>query len=193
MSNRKQLEKWGAIALGVLCVILIFRLVSEIMGSPAPDVDPDQTLSQPASPQAHPQNRVTSKVAAAAQGDSAAQMQALQEFKSSPLPNVNRNPFNFGAAPVTPAQKAAQAAKAAAAAANAPPPPPKIPFRAIGYSEKAGVGPQAFLADSDQVYVVHKGDVISHRYRVVRITPSMVEVQDGASGETAQLPIPQVH
>lgn len=191
MSNRKQLEKWGAIVLGVLCVFLVFRLVSEIMGSPAPDVDADQTLSQPAPRQVNSETREGKAVAARAEGDPAYQMQALQEFKSSPLPDVNRDPFNFGAPPVSPAQKAAEAARAAAAA-NAPPPPPRMPFRAIGYSVKAGVGPQAFLADSDQVYVVHDGELISGRYRIIKITTSMVEVQDASSGETAQLPIPQV-
>lgn len=191
MSNRKKLEKWGAIALGVVCVFLVFRLVSEILGSPASDVDPDQTVSQPVARQTPSAGR---SATASVKRDPALQMQSLQEYGSSPLPNVSRDPFNFGAPPVTPAQKAAEAARAAAAA-NTPstPPPPQIPFRAIGYSEKNGVGPQAFLATSDRIYIVHDGDVISGRYKIIKITSLMVEVQDGSSGETAQLPIPQVH
>ena len=67
-----------------------------------------------------------------------------------------------------------------------------MPLRAIGYSEKLGVGPEAYLTDADQVYIVHDGDVVSRRFKVLKITSLIVEIQDGASGEKAQLPIPLV-
>jgi hypothetical protein len=67
-----------------------------------------------------------------------------------------------------------------------------ISLRAIGYSEKPGVGPEAYLADSDDVFIVHDGDVVSKRFKILKITSMKVEVQDGASGERSQLPIPVV-
>ncbi len=70
--------------------------------------------------------------------------------------------------------------------------PPPIPLRAIGDSERGGAGPEAYLMDDSNVYVVHDGDLLSNRFRILKITSTDVEVQDGASGEKAQLPIPVV-
>ena len=191
MSSRKHFEKWGAVALGGLCLFLVIRLASEIWGNPTPGADPDETLSQPVPPNLVRAGRGQHKDGmASVNSDPTLRVQSLKEVAPTPLPDISRDPFDFGVPPPTPAQQAAQAARAAAI--NAAPPPPSIPFQAIGYSERTGSGPEAFLADSDQVYIVHDGEVISNRYKVVRITPAMVEVKDGASGETAQLPIPQV-
>jgi len=188
MSRNKQFEKWGGIALAGLCVFLVFRLVSEIMGSPAPA---SETVSRPIPKSVRPEKGAPTNGKASVNIDPALQVQALEEYVPKPLPEISRNPFDFGVPPVTPAQRAAQAARAAAVARSAPP-SPSVPLRAIGYSERTGIGPEAYLADSDQIYVVHDGDVVSHRYKIVKITPLMVDVQDGASGEKAQLPIPQI-
>lgn len=120
------------------------------------------------------------------------QLQALEEYVTRPLPDIARNPFDFGAPPITPAQRAAQAASAAAAAASLAQAPSTIPLRAIGFSERIGIGPEAYLTDSDQVYVVHDGDIVSHRYKILSITSSTVKVEDGVTGEKVQLPIPLV-
>ncbi len=195
MSRHKQVEKWGGIALAGLCVFLVFRLVSEIMGNPAPAVDPNETSYQPSPRAARPGSSAGKKGSALGSSDPGLQIETLEEYVPRPLPDIGRNPFDFGAPPITPAQRAAQAARAASGPGGptaSAPAHPSIPLRAIGYSEKTGIGPEAYLADSDQVYIVHDGDVVSHRYKIVKITPAMVDVQDGASGEKAQLPIPQV-
>lgn len=191
MKTRKQFEKWGKIALAGLCVLLVFRLVSEIMGNPAPANDPVQTASPPATRHASAEKTAPKKGIMSVNLDSLVQLQPLKEFSTRSMPDVSRNPFDFGAPPITPAQRAAQAASAAAAASSAPA-PARVPLRAIGYSERPGLGPEAYLTDSDEVYVVHDGDVISQRYKILNITSSIVEVLDGVSGEKSQLPIPQV-
>jgi|GEM_PF-492138 len=195
MSNRKKLEKWGAVALVALCAFLVFRLVREIMGTPAPEVDPDTTVTSPASKAATSSRKAAGKKeSAASNSDPILQVQPLQVYAPGRLPDISRDPFDFGAPPVTPAQRAAQSARAAAAmTASSAPRTPQIPLRAIGYTVRTGVGQEAFLADSQQVYVVRQGEMVSRRYKILKITPTMVEVKDGASGERAQLPIPQVH
>lgn len=190
MSRRKQFEKWGKIALAGLCVLLVFRLVSEIKGKSAPVSDPDETTSHPRLNPQPPQKAASQKGNVSVNFDPLLQVQSLEEYVPKPMPDISRNPFDFGPPPLTPAQRAAEAASAAAAAGSAA--PTRIPLRAIGYSERIGVGPEAYLTDSDQVYVVHDGDVVSQRYKIVKITSMIVEVQDGVSGETVQLPIPVV-
>ncbi|MEJ2007151.1 MAG: hypothetical protein P8Z30_03190 [Acidobacteriota bacterium] len=192
MSSRKQIEKWGAVVLGALCAFLVFRVVSEIWGNRTPVADTEEMVSAAAAPRpARPGTRGPQGATTSADSGSALQVRPLKEFPSNQLPDIGRDPFDFGPPPLTPAQRAAQAARAAAVASAAPA-TPRIPFQAIGCYENVSFGLEAFLADSDEVYIVHGGDIISHRYKVLRVTASMVEVKDGASGETAQLPIPQV-
>jgi hypothetical protein len=192
MNKRKQFERWGGVALAGLCVFLVFRLVSEIIGNPAPAAGAETTVSTPSPKPAQIPQSAPKKGTALRIADSTLQLQSLDEYVPKPLPDIDRNPFDFGAPPLTPAQKAARAAAGGAMTASSGPAPPKISLRAIGYSEKPGVGPEAYLTDADDVFIVHKGDVVSRQYKVIRITPSIVEVQDGASGEKVQLPIPQV-
>ncbi|HEX5413719.1 MAG TPA: hypothetical protein VFZ27_17890 [Terriglobia bacterium] len=192
MKNRKNIEKIGIAALALLCVFLVFKLVSEITGNPAGAVQPITVSAQ--TPNSTPQTDPARKSVASPKSASQMQVRALDEYRPKPLPGLGRNPFNFGQAPLSPAQRAVQAARAAGGgamtASTAGPPP--IPLRAIGYSERGGAGPEAYLMDNNDVYVVHDGDLLSNRFRILKITSTNVEVQDGASGEKAQLPIPVV-
>ena len=193
MNRRKQLEKWGGIALALLCVFLVFRLVKEILGNPVANAAPETTASSPAPNQAQPAGTAKKKGAGSAVPGSSLRLQQLDEYMPKPFPDVSRNPFDFGVPPLTPAQKAMQAAGGAGGAmtASSGPPPMQISLRAIGYSDRPA-GPEAYLADAEDVFIVHDGDVVSQRYRVLHITSNIVEVQDGTTGEKAQLPIPQV-
>lgn len=192
MKNRKNVEKIGVAALAVLCVFLVFKLISEMMGNPAEGVQPVAASSaQTARPA--PQTDPARKSSASPNSASPMQVRPLDQYRPKPLPDLGRNPFNFGQPPLTPAQKAMQAGRAGGAmTASITAGPPPIPLRAIGYSERGGAGPEAYLMDNDEVYVVHDGDLLSNRFRILKITSTNVEVQDGASGEKAQLPIPVV-
>ncbi len=193
MKNRTKAEKIGLVVLAGVCVFLIFRLVSEIMGNPS-SVSQTETKSYLPSPNPAQAKGQAGKSTASQNSGSALEMQTLDQYRPKPLPDLNRNPFGFGPPPLTPAQKAMQAAGAAAGpmTASSAPEASHISLRAIGYSEKPGVGPEAYLADSDDVFVVHDGDVVSERFKILKITSMMVEIQDGASGERSQLPIPVV-
>ncbi len=194
MKNRTKAEKIGAVVLAGICVFLIFRLVSEIMGHPA-TVAQTETKSYLRTPNSARAKSGAGKISSSANWGSSLEMQAIEKYQPKPLPALARNPFDFGPPPLTPAQKARQAAAAAAGGAmtaSSGPAGTHISLRAIGYSEKPGVGPEAYLVDSDDVFVVHDGDVVSQRFRILKITSLNVEVQDGASGEKSQLPIPVV-
>jgi hypothetical protein len=193
MNRRKQLEKWGGIALAALCVFLVFRLVKEIMGHPVANAAPETNVSSAAAQQSQPAAAAKKKGTGSPASGSSMQLQELDEYVAKPFPDLSRDPFDFGAPPLTPAQKAMQAARGAGGAmtASSGPPPMQISLRAIGYSDRP-YGPEAYLADAQDVFIVHDGDFVSRRYKVLRITSNIVEVQDGTTGEKAQLPIPQV-
>jgi hypothetical protein len=196
MKKRAQVEKIGVVVLAGLCLFLIFRLVSEIMGNPTPATRPAATAYKPSQRPVIRAENSAKRAKGSAGSDSTLEMQSLDQYQAKPLPDLGRNPFDFGPPPLTPAQKAAQAQAArgmgGAMTASSGPAQPHMPLRAIGYSERTGVGPEAYLADADNVFVVHDGDVVSKRFKVLSITSMTVEIQDGASGEKAQLPIPVV-
>ena len=59
-----------------------------------------------------------------------------------------------------------------------PPPPPPINLKFFGYSSGKGEKPKAFLSQGDNVWIAHEGDVVNRQYKIVRITPTAVEVED---------------
>jgi hypothetical protein len=193
MKNRTKAEKIGVVVMAGFCLFLVYKLVSELMGN-SPGVAQTEPKSYLSSPNAAQAKSGAGKASSSPNPASAFDMQAIEKYQPKPLPDLQRDPFDFGPPPLTPAQKAARAAQGihGAMTAGGGPPVSHISLRAIGYSEKAGVGPEAYLADSDDVFVVHDGDLVSKRFRILRITSLMVEVQDGASGEKSQLPIPVV-
>jgi ribosomal protein L24 len=47
------------------------------------------------------------------------------------------------------------------------------------------------VSDDDQVFVVHEGDSVGTRYRVIKITPAAITVEDAKYHQTVDLPVPQ--
>jgi hypothetical protein len=71
-----------------------------------------------------------------------------------------------------------EAAARAAQIASLPPPPPPINLKFFGFSDKPGEKPKAFLSQGDDVWIAREGDVVNRHYKIVRISPSAVEVED---------------
>lgn len=59
-----------------------------------------------------------------------------------------------------------------------PPPPPQINLKFYGFSTKGGQKTIFLSQGTDAVFTAHEGDIIARRYKIVRINPSSVEVQD---------------
>ncbi|HWF86296.1 MAG TPA: hypothetical protein VG222_15660 [Vicinamibacterales bacterium] len=91
-----------------------------------------------------------------------------------------RDLFRFSTPKPKPAPvKASHAALTEAAAAPAPLPPP--PFKLSGIAEDAGLeGPirTAVISGPGQLFLVKEGEMVTPRYRVVRISADVVELLD---------------
>lgn len=61
---------------------------------------------------------------------------------------------------------------------NVPPPPPPINLKYFGISNSNGERPKAFLSQGDDVWIAREGDVVNRHYKIVRISPNAVEVED---------------
>ncbi|HVA00712.1 MAG TPA: hypothetical protein VMV34_03560 [Terriglobia bacterium] len=195
MTSRTKLEKFGGVALAAACVFLAFKLISEIDGSPVEAARGQDAAARSASHSPGSPKRLGKEINQLASADPSLEIHALKEYVTRPLPDNLRDPFDFAAPPPPKNGPAGSGGGVGGAAGgiggNAAPPPPQISLHALGYSLREGVGGEAYLADADQVYIVHQGDMVMKQYKILRITPSIVEVRNGASGETVQLPIPE--
>ncbi len=72
-----------------------------------------------------------------------------------------------------------------------PPPPPAIDLHFFGYAARTNGARRAFLSHGDEVFVASEGDVVGHRYRIVHIAPTSIEVEDLPYHNTQSLPLVQ--
>jgi len=72
-----------------------------------------------------------------------------------------------------------------------PPPPPPIDLKFFGYEGQPSGTKRAFLLHGDDVFIAKEGDVVDHHYRVVKIAPFSVQVEDIPYRNTQTLPLIQ--
>jgi hypothetical protein len=186
-----QIEKWGAGVLGIVSLVLVVHLVLQFHRGRTRDTR--HQAESPARAKAHTLPGATAAVGKQKTSDelsgydSVVKLELLKEFKDRPLPKLDRNPFEFVAAPV----RGSPSPTTAAAAAPPPPPPPPVTLKPIGYSEGKGGVKEAMVSDEDQVFVVHEGDPVGTRYKVIKITPTVITVEDATLHQTVDLPVPQ--
>jgi len=72
-----------------------------------------------------------------------------------------------------------------------PPPPPPIDLKFFGYEARQGGAKRVFLLHGDDVFIAGEGDVVDHHYKVVKIAPFSVQVEDIPYNNTQTLPLTQ--
>lgn len=74
-------------------------------------------------------------------------------------------------------------------AANTPPPPPPIDLKFYGYAGPKGGNRQIFLLKGEDIFLAKEGQIIDRRYKILRINPTSVEVQDVLTNNTQTIPL----
>ena len=184
------IQKWGAGVLGAVSLALAVNLVLHISRGHARDTRPRATTP----PRAKATTLPAPKAPAGKQKvsdelsryDPVVKLDLLKELDDRPLPVLDRNPFEFVSAPAP----VALAQNVPPTQAPQPPPPPPVTLKPMGYSEGKGGVKEAMVSDEDQVFVVHEGDSVGTRYKVIKITPTVITVEDTTIHQTVDLPIP---
>jgi hypothetical protein len=74
----------------------------------------------------------------------------------------------------------------------APPAATPIPLKYFGLSNRPGEPRKVFLVKGDDVFIAGEGEIVDRRYKVVRITPTSVDIQDVVgSGPPQTIPLTQ--
>ena len=125
----------------------------------------------------------------------------MAQAESLEYTGKGRNIFSLTSAPVSIEQPHASARQIAAMAPQVPtgpPPPPPIDLKFFGYEAQAHIGlgaanapRKAFLLHGDDVFIANAGDIVDHRYKVVEIAPTSVQVEDIPYHNTQTLPLVQ--
>jgi hypothetical protein len=73
-----------------------------------------------------------------------------------------------------------------------PDPAPPIPLKFFGFASHSGEQKKIFLSKVEDVFIAGEGEIVDRRYKVVRISPTSVEIQDlVVSGPPQSIPLTQ--
>ena len=72
-----------------------------------------------------------------------------------------------------------------------PPPPPPINLRFYGFATSHGTAKKVFLSEGEDIFIAGEGDIIDRRYKVLRIMPMAVEIEDVLNNNRQQIPLTQ--
>jgi hypothetical protein len=73
---------------------------------------------------------------------------------------------------------------------RSPDPPPAIPLKFFGFANRPGEPKKVFLIKGEDTFIAGEGEIVDRRYKVVRISPTSVEIQDlVVSGPPQSIPL----
>jgi len=113
-------------------------------------------------------------------------LDVLQASEGVEYKGNGRNIFRVGPEPVKVLPKAV-----APALVSKAPPPPRINLKYFGFATRQGASQKVFLSEGDDVFVASAGDIVNRRYKILRVTPTSVEVEDVISNVRQTLPLSQ--
>ena len=72
-----------------------------------------------------------------------------------------------------------------------PPPLPPINLKFFGFASKPGEPKKIFLSQGEDVFIAGEGEIVDRRYRILRISPMSVEVEDVLNNNHQSIPLTQ--
>jgi hypothetical protein len=197
--NRK-----NVVLAAVLGVVAILAIIYELMPASSTIASTGTTTgvaSVPSTVLPHPTGRhgggsASAKKERAPQSlDPTLQLQQLAAIEQIKYEGSGRNIFVSQADPVIPKPVAPGQTSPADARMYQPPAaaaPPPIPLKFFGFANQPGEPKKVFLSKGEDVFIAGEGEIVDRRYKVVRISPTSVEVQDVVgSGPPQNLPLTQ--
>jgi hypothetical protein len=167
----------------VLVLIGVFFLIRGFNSSPAESAVGSQPTLQPiiggkTPAQLLPENNLDPRL----------RLDLLKNSEGVEYKGNGRNIFRAGAEPV---KELPRTVTPPMPTPVVKPAPPTINLKFFGFASRQGVESKVFLAEGDDVFVASQGDIVNRRYKILRITPTSVEVEDVISNVRQTLPLTQ--
>ena len=194
----------NTILAGVLGVVAVLAVVYQFMPSSSTIASTGTSAGPPESPitaLTHPTNRRVSGSGSAKKErppqslDPTLHLQQLAATEQIKYEGSGRNIFVSQAEVQIPTPLArGQTDKNTSAVMQIQPasPPPPIPLKFFGFASHPGEAKKVFLSKGEDVFIAGEGEIIDRRYKVVRISPTSVDIQDVVgSGPLQSIPLTQ--
>ena len=199
--NRKELIA-AAVLGAVLLLIVVYQFMpsASTIASTAPATTATDPLTLPAArPAAHHGSAPVKKERPGQNLDPTLQLKLLAATEAIKYEGSGRNIF------VSQAEAVVIPTPGASGATDKPdkkdddiyhPPGPApavpIPLKFFGFANRPGEPRKVFLIKGDDTFIAGEGDIVDRRYKVVRITPTSVDIQDVVgSGPPQNIPLTQ--
>ena len=67
--------------------------------------------------------------------------------------------------------------------------PPPINLKFYGFASKPGEPKKIFLSQGENIFIAGEGDIVSRQYRIVKIGPTSVEIEDVLNNNRQSIPL----
>ena len=198
IENRRQAITAGILAPCALFAIIFLGRQFISTGSTAPPPPPPVVKTTAAAAPSHaPARKTVINSGVSASGsplDPTLHPEVMAAAEHLDYTGNGRNIFSPNSAPPpvkiqTPLASARLAQAAVPTGPAPPPPPPPIPFKLFGVETKNGVPSKVFLLHGEDVFMAQVGDIVMRQYKVTRIMPNAVEMEDLPNNNKQVLPL----
>jgi hypothetical protein len=173
----------GLLAIGVLLVVRGFFFSSESStGATA-------SANEPATANATGRNSRGEKTSAETL-DPTLRTDLLKNSENAEYKGTGRNIFEAQAEPA-PVERKTVATNTPPPGPPPPPPLPPIPLKFYGFANKPGQPKSIFLADGEDIFIGHEGDIVNRRYKIIHISTTSVEIEDVMNNNRQSIPLTQ--
>ncbi len=196
--KEKPWKVYAAAALGVVVVILaVYELMGSFGGTPAPSSPiavqsaGSAAVRETGAAGRHEATKLTANVNNL---DPTLHPELMAQAESLEYTGTGRNIFSLTSMPIEIPKPITSARTREVAQQTGPPPPeppPVIDLKFFGFSSRQSGNRRAFLLKGDDVFIASEGEVVDHRYKVVKIAPTSIQVEDLPYANTQSLPLAQ--
>jgi hypothetical protein len=194
LENKKK-TAWAAVLAVLALLAVAYEFVPFFAGSSAPASSAQAAAPAPAGAPARP-GKKGSKKPHAENLDPTLKLDLLATSEKTQYEGSGRNIFVSQSEtvviphPITPGTSEAQQEQQYRA--PTPPQPPPIPLKFYGFASRPGEPKKIFLKLNEDVFVAGEGEIVDRRYKVIRISPTSVQIQDVVnSGPPQNIPLTQ--
>lgn len=191
----------GASIAGVGVVLALIYFFNQMFGgssAPAPAPAPAATTAPTTAAATAPRTAGTAQKVAHVNLDPTLHTEWMAQAESISYTGKGRNIFSQSSAPVAsnipvpkgPARPNGQQPQIPQGP-PAPPPPPPIDLKFFGFEASKSGSKRIFLLHGEDIFLAAEGDIVDHRYKVVKILPFSVQVEDIPYHNTQNLPLVQ--
>jgi hypothetical protein len=193
--NKKQ-TMWAAVLGAVALLVLAYELIPMFMGSSTPSSSAQAAASSPTRASSRSGTK-GGKKPRVENLDPTLRLDLLASSEQTLYEGNGRNIFVSQAEDVVipkPGSTGVTDTQIAIKGYQTPtiPQAPPIPLRFYGFASSAGEPKSIFLKLGEDVFVAGEGEIVDRRYKVIRISPTSVEIQDVVnSGPPQSIPLTQ--